>query len=172
MLQEPKLMKQRSLKELIESAVTIEALDMKQDWEQSIKTKHGRILIVDDQIFNIEFLKCQLEMIPELESRCDYAENGVTAVQLVKASIEKCNKGDNSALYKLVLLDYSMPMMDGPATSEAIFKLFENLPVQKPYVVCLTAFTENAFKEKAMASGMSEFVSKPISNEHLLLLVK
>lgn len=46
-------------------------------------TSNGRILIVDDQIFNIEFLRCQLEMIPELEKRCDYAENGATAVRLV-----------------------------------------------------------------------------------------
>ena len=73
-----------------------------------------------------------------------------------------------------MLLDYSMPVMDGPATSEAIFKLYENLPtnVAKPYVVCLTAFTERAFQEKAIASGMNEFVPKPISHEHLRLLVK
>lgn len=35
-----------------------------------------RILCVDDQVFNIEFLRCQLELIPSLAGRCDYAENG------------------------------------------------------------------------------------------------
>jgi CheY-like chemotaxis protein len=97
----------------------------------------------------------------------------MTAVSLVKESLEKHAKGDQSALYKLVLLDYSMPLMDGPHTSEAIFKLYADLPseVPKPYVVCLTAFTEKAFEDKARASGMSEFISKPISNDHLKSLL-
>jgi len=74
----------------------------------------------------------------------------------------------------LVLLDYSMPFMDGPHTSEAIFKLYSEVPanVPKPYVVCLTAFTEKAFEDKARASGMSEFISKPISNDHLRFILR
>jgi len=67
-----------------------------------------------------------------------------------------------------------MPFMDGPHTSEAIFKMYSEVPsnVQKPYVVCLTAFTEKAFEDKARASGMNEFVSKPISNDHLKFILK
>lgn len=74
----------------------------------------------------------------------------------------------------MVLLDYSMPFMDGPHTSEAIFKLYSEVPanVPKPYVVCLTAFTEKAFEDKARASGMSEFISKPISNDHLRFILR
>ena len=40
----------------------------------------SRILCVDDQVFNIEFLRCQLELIPSLTGRADYAENGATAL--------------------------------------------------------------------------------------------
>ena len=97
----------------------------------------------------------------------------MTAVKLVHKSLEKWKSGDKNSLYKLVLLDYSMPVMDGPSTSEAIFNLFvgELRSAQKPYIVCLTAFTEKAFEEKAIASGMSEFVSKPISNDHLRFIL-
>ena len=45
--------------------------------------------MVDDQIFNIEFLRCQLDLIPELAGRCDYVDNGIAAVDLVKKSLEK-----------------------------------------------------------------------------------
>ena len=42
-----------------------------------------RIMCVDDQIFNIEFLRCQLELIPHLHGRCEYADNGQRAIDLV-----------------------------------------------------------------------------------------
>jgi CheY-like chemotaxis protein len=33
-----------------------------------------------------------------------------------------------------------------------------------PFIVCLTAFTEEIFEQKARQSGMKQFVSKPITN--------
>jgi len=119
------------------------------------------VLIVDDQIFNIEFLRCQLDAISQLKGRFDCAENGLNAVKLVRASIDKFKKGEGAeSLYKLILLDYSMPFLDGPATSQTILNLFHDEPrsIQKPYIVCLTAFTEKAFMDTALAAGMSEFV--------------
>lgn len=49
--------------------------------------KNQRILVVDDQIFNIEFLRCHLELIPSVRGRCDYVEGGLSAVKLVKESL-------------------------------------------------------------------------------------
>jgi CheY-like chemotaxis protein len=36
-----------------------------------------------------------------------------------------------------------------------------------PFIVCLTAFTEEIFEQKARQSGMKQFVSKPITNMKL-----
>lgn len=36
-----------------------------------------------------------------------------------------------------------------------------------PFIVCLTAFTEEIFEQKARKSGMKQFVSKPITNMKL-----
>jgi len=80
MLSDPKLLNSAALRDKIDRAVTIEMLETNIGGGADFFFTKGRVLIVDDQIFNIEFLKCQLEMIPELQSRCDYAENGVTAV--------------------------------------------------------------------------------------------
>jgi CheY-like chemotaxis protein len=69
----------------------------------------------------------------------------------------------------LILLDYSMPNIDGPETARRIFKMYKESSMSsinappKPYIVCLTAFTEKIFEETALDAGMSEFVSKPIS---------
>lgn len=42
-----------------------------------------RILCVDDQVFNLEFLRCQFELIPSLADRCDYAQNGEAALEFI-----------------------------------------------------------------------------------------
>jgi len=66
-----------------------------------------------------------------------------------------------------------MPKMDGPATAVQICNVVKRemeeygRDVPLPHIVCLTAFTEKIFEEKARESGMSEFVSKPISNAKL-----
>ena len=71
--------------------------------------------------------------------------------------------------YSLILLDYSMPDIDGPETARRIQELYrEESEVSvyappKPNIVCLTAFTEKVFEENARSSGMSDFVTKPIS---------
>ena len=48
-----------------------------------------RVMCVDDQVFNIEFLRCQLELIPTLQGRCDYVYNGLSAIELVRESLVK-----------------------------------------------------------------------------------
>ena len=62
--------------------------------------------------------------------------------------------------YKLILLDYSMPIIDGPETARRICKLYQEESLSsiyappKPYIVCLTAFTEKIFEDNALDAGM------------------
>jgi len=51
-----------------------------------------RVLVVDDQIFNIEFLRCQLEMIPSLAGHCDYVDNGIGAIEMVRKNLGTCRR--------------------------------------------------------------------------------
>lgn len=135
-------------------------------------TSMPRILCVDDQVFNIEFLRCQLELIPSLAGRCDYAENGQAALEYVQQNLEMnlSPQNDCSALYSLILLDYSMPKLDGPQTAVKIKELYDlfsksaGKQLEMPFIVCLTAFTEEIFEQKARQAGMKQFVSKPITN--------
>ena len=95
-------------------------------------------------------------------------------MKLVKDSLERWRGSavGQGSFYSLILLDYSMPNIDGPETAKRINKMYEeesnysNVPY-RPYMVCLTAFTETIFEDKAREAGMSEFVSKPISQARI-----
>ena len=85
-------------------------------------------------------------------------------------------------MFKIIMLDYSMPDMDGPEVANKICKLFpergedqeepEGNFVQRPYICCCTAFTETHHRQSALSSGMDYFLSKPVSPEELEDLLK
>lgn len=45
-------------------------------------------------------------------------------------------------MYKLILLDYSMPGMDGIETAQNLITLFKSMNLPKPYICCVTAYTD------------------------------
>ena len=55
-----------------------------------------------------------------------------------------------------------MPEIDGPSTASEIRSFCEEKGVTKPYICCVTAYSENHFKQNALASGMDDFFVKPI----------
>ena len=51
--------------------------------------------------------------------KSDTALSGSIALELIKERLEKVLQGQAS-MYKFILMDYSMPEMDGPQTAEKI----------------------------------------------------
>ena len=86
---------------------------------------------------------------------------------MVQARIELYERG-LAPMYRLILLDYSMPVMDGPMTAKNLRKLFAasqklSETGEYPIIYCCTAYTEATFKQIALDSGMDDFYSKPIT---------
>ena len=137
-----------------------------------------QVLIVDDTPFNIVALEA---MLTSLNIKVETCFSGQEAIQLVQQRLLQLQKKNSSSLemYKLILLDYSMPELDGPSTAKEIRRIsgqsLENetqcLTVT-PYICCLTAYQHEDYQEDALASGMNEFQTKPMSFESLQELLK
>ena len=109
-----------------------------------------------------------------MHGRCDYVDNGQAAVDLVLENLRIRDLHADLTFwnYSLILLDYSMPNMDGPATANKICKAYAQYKKKPPYIVCLTAFTEKIYKDKACESGMNEFITKPIDKTKLKKIMR
>ena len=73
----------------------------------------NKILIVDDQQFNIDAIEIILEYGLNLKVRkfCECAYNGRQAVDAVMQNVKK--NGGKFCSYNLILIDCNMPFMDG-----------------------------------------------------------
>jgi PAS domain S-box-containing protein len=89
----------------------------------------------------------------------DVANNGREAVEMV-----------TKKMYDMVFMDLQMPEMDGYQATQAIREMsdsyFKNLPI-----VALTASAMLNMRDKVMASGMTDFMSKPFQPEDLQQII-
>ncbi len=115
-----------------------------------------KVLIVDDDIRNVFALTSVLE---QHGLSVLYAENG-------REGIEVLEQHDDVAV---VLMDIMMPEMDGYATTTAIRRMpqFAGLPI-----IALTAKAMKGDREKAIESGASDYVTKPVDPDHLLSVMQ
>jgi CheY-like chemotaxis protein/putative methionine-R-sulfoxide reductase with GAF domain len=114
------------------------------------------VLVVDDDVRNIFSLTSMLEdhgMIVR------FAENG-------KQAIEQLRKDPN---VDVVLMDVMMPEMDGYETTKAIRAMdqFKALPI-----IALTAKAMKGDREKCIAAGASDYITKPVDTDQLLSLLR
>ncbi len=114
-----------------------------------------RVLIVDDNEINRELAQL---LIAELGGKSDVAENGVKAVDAY-----------TQQTYDVILMDVNMPVMDGLEATHCI----RNLEVGKHHtpIIALTANALSGDKERFIAAGMDDFLSKPINEKALLTLL-
>ena len=106
-----------------------------------------RILVAEDNGVNQILIKAILDQMGHFS---DIVANGIEAVRQVQ-----------SAQYDLVLMDIQMPEMDGEAATRAIRSLHNGTSA-----IPIIAMTANAMveeREAYLASGMNDYVSKPIS---------
>ena len=116
----------------------------------------AKILIVDDDIRNVFALTSVFE---RYGAQTRYAENG-------RQGIEILDREDDIAL---VLMDVMMPELDGHATTAAIRQRpqFADLPI-----ITVTAKAMKSDRAKSIASGASEYVTKPVDISHLISLMR
>ena len=121
-----------------------------------------RILAIDDDEFNLHSLKMMLD---SLDIEHNIANSGENAIKLIKQSI-KTNKH-----FHLVLMDCSMPIMDGFMTTEIIRKLIKIGEIPNVLIIGCTGYSDENSKIKCRISGMDDVLVKPITKVKLMNLI-
>ena len=121
-----------------------------------IGIKPQKILVAEDNDLNAEIL---MEILIQFGFEPVHALNGQEAVEIFERS--KPNE------YRIILMDMRMPVLDG---CEASAKIRE-LDREDAKTVTIFACTANSFqedRERALQSGMNDFLTKPIDINTLL----
>jgi CheY-like chemotaxis protein/HPt (histidine-containing phosphotransfer) domain-containing protein len=130
-----------------EEATERPAFDMKMGQQHPL-----RILIAEDHVTN---QRLALLMLKRLGYRADVAANGLEALEALERQ-----------QYDVVLMDVQMPEMDGLEATRQIRRRWPG--AQGPRIVAMTAGAMREDRERCLAAGMDDFVSKPIRVGHLV----
>ncbi|MBW3671349.1 MAG: response regulator [Acidobacteria bacterium] len=115
-----------------------------------------QILLAEDKPLN---QKLTLSQLKQLGLSADIAVDGSQAVETVR------NKK-----YDVILMDCQMPIMDG---YEATMRIRENEPEdRKIYIIALTAHAMEGERERCIAAGMNDYLSKPTRQHELAAALK
>jgi class 3 adenylate cyclase/CheY-like chemotaxis protein len=115
----------------------------------------NRILIVDDEPFNLDLLEQELE---DQNYTIERANDGAEALEKVP-----------SFLPDLILLDYMMPKMNG---LEVLRRLREDAQHKRIPVILLTAKATQEDKIRGLDAGADDYVIKPFDSFELLARVR
>lgn len=111
------------------------------------------ILVVEDIELNIELL---VQILEELDHNILIARDGAQGVELAQQ-----NRPD------LVLMDISLPVLDGYEATRILRREFPSLPI-----IGLSAHVMQGDEEKARAAGCNQYLTKPVDERLLLLKVR
>jgi signal transduction histidine kinase/FixJ family two-component response regulator/HPt (histidine-containing phosphotransfer) domain-containing protein len=113
----------------------------------------AHVLLVEDGKDNRRLISTHLKMAG---ASVDFAENGGIAVELASAFP-----------YDLILMDMQMPVMDGYLATAELRRRGIATPI-----IALTAFAMSEDRDKCLASGCTDYLSKPVNRERLLDAVR
>jgi CheY-like chemotaxis protein len=114
-----------------------------------------RVLVVEDNPAN---QKVAAALLTKSGHRADVAANGIEAVNAVRA-----------VPYDLVLMDVHMPEMDGITATKAI-RVLTGARGRVP-IIAVTADAMTGDRDRCLAAGMDDYVSKPIEPAALLAAI-
>lgn len=110
------------------------------------------ILIAEDDFVSYKLIQNYL-----MDYKILYADNGKMAVELFKQNPD----------IDLIFMDIKMPVMDGFEATQQIRKFNKEIPI-----IAQTAFALKGDKEKALAEGCNDYITKPIVKQKLLELIE
>ncbi|HRD68153.1 MAG TPA: response regulator [Candidatus Competibacter sp.] len=130
--------------------------------QPGLLNRDARILLVEDNLVNQEVAKA---MLAQLGYAPDVANNGREAVELLE-----------QRSYDLVFMDCQMPVMDGFQATTLVRKREQALmdagrQVKRLPIVALTAHAISGDRDRCLAIGMDDYLSKPFAQGDLVAIL-
>lgn len=119
-----------------------------QDTYEEMNLKGLKVLLVEDNLINIKIAQ---KIMQKWDVEVDLAENGAVALEKFSA---------NS--YHIILMDLSMPVMDGYEATTEIRKTDKLIPI-----IALSASASFGYLDRALQIGINEYIIKPFNPKEL-----
>ncbi len=125
---------------------------------ETTKTTPRRVLLAEDNVVNA---KLAVRLLERLGCRVDVASSGNEALKMVQ-----------SIPFDIVFMDCQMPDMDGFEATRAIrawetTSRLDAWPVSRLPIVALTANAMQGDRDRCLAAGMDDYITKPLSRSAL-----
>lgn len=140
-------------KRILQDALLSLVVDKKIISKIPVDQQDARILLAEDNTINQEIVKAILKVIGV---RVELAVNGLEALAIFKQG--GCD---------LILMDCMMPEMDGYTATREIRAYEKEIGAKPIPILALTANAMEGDREKCLAAGMTDYLTKPISIEAL-----
>jgi PAS domain S-box-containing protein len=138
--------------------MTVQGLDVISDAKIDLIAQEYplKILLAEDHAINQRMIKLMLQRMGYEPA---VANNGLEALDALRTTP-----------YDVVLMDMQMPEMDGLTAAKHIQQ--EWAPFQRPAIIALTASTMWEQRERCLASGINDYLTKPIRISELVEALK
>ena len=122
------------------------------EYHEEFTAPDACILVVDDTAMNLTVVK---GLLKQTKVQIETAENGYKCLDKVKQK-----------KYDMIFLDHRMPGIDGNETLKRMLELPDSLNLDTP-VISLTADALSGARERYIAAGFKDYLTKPIDGHQL-----
>mmetsp|Transcript_25824 Transcript_25824/g.45545 ORF Transcript_25824/g.45545 Transcript_25824/m.45545 type:complete len:706 (+) Transcript_25824:392-2509(+) len=122
-----------------------------------------RILVVDDSPFNRSVIS---DILNSVCIECAECDTGIEAIDYI------LSRAKRNCPIELVLMDFEMPLMNGPTTCKVILEKLKEQSLPVPTIIAHSAYSSEDDINLCKEAGMLDFLPKPSSKQEILAKLK